>query len=132
MNLTAIQPLWAVEGGRVTIHGSGFPLDRPQLPEIKIGDIPARVVYASATSASVLVPHGLDGGRTPVRVEGVPGETAFVEVGATCGSGLHQVDSPAFDRAGRLYVTQSGGRDAKVPVPLYRVSDDGSREPLAV
>ena len=33
---------------------------------------------------------------------------------------------------GRLYVTQSGGRETKVPVPLYRVGRDGAREPLAV
>src|ERR1043165_381678 len=95
--ISAISPLWAVEGGRVTIHGSGFPLEQPHLPEIKIGDVAARTVYASSTSVSVLVPPGLDGGRTAVRVEGVPGETAFVEVGASCASGLHQVDSPAFD-----------------------------------
>jgi sugar lactone lactonase YvrE len=31
-----------------------------------------------------------------------------------------------------LYVTQSGARDAKVPVPLYRLDRDGVREPLAV
>jgi sugar lactone lactonase YvrE len=31
-----------------------------------------------------------------------------------------------------LYVTHSGGRDAKVPVPLYRFSADGAREPLAL
>jgi sugar lactone lactonase YvrE len=128
VNLTAIQPLWAVEGGRVTIHGSGFPIDQPQLPEIKIGDIQARVVHASASSVSVLVPQGLDGGRTPVRVEGVPGETAFVEVGATCASGLHQVDSPAFDRDGNLYVTYSGARGQEVPVSIFRVSRSGRRE----
>jgi sugar lactone lactonase YvrE len=128
VNLTAIQPLWAVEGGRVTIHGSGFPIDRPQLPEIRIGDIPARVVHASSASVSVLVPHGLDGGRTPVRVEDSPGETAFLEVGATCGSGLHQVDSPAFDREGNLYVTYSGARGQEVPVSIFRVSRSGRRE----
>jgi sugar lactone lactonase YvrE len=31
-----------------------------------------------------------------------------------------------------LCVTHSGGRDTKVPVPLYRVARDGTREPLAV
>jgi sugar lactone lactonase YvrE len=128
VNLTAIQPLWAVEGGRVTIHGSGFLLDQPQLPEITVGGIAARVVHASASSASVLVPPGLDGGRTPVRVEGAPGETAFVEVGATCASGLHQVDSPAFDREGNLYVTYSGARGQEVPVSIFRVSRSGRRE----
>jgi len=128
VNLTAIQPLWAVEGGRITLHGSGFSLDAPQLPEIKIGNIPARVVYASSTRVSVLVPHGLDGGRTPVRVEGVHGETAFVEVAAACGTGLHQVDSPVFDREGNLYVTYSGARGQEVPVSIFRVSRTGRRE----
>jgi sugar lactone lactonase YvrE len=31
-----------------------------------------------------------------------------------------------------LYVTQSGSRDTRVPVPLYRIGIDGVREPLAV
>jgi outer membrane protein assembly factor BamB len=128
VNLTAIQPLWAVDGGRVTIHGSGFSLDQPQLPEIKIGDVPARAVYASTAGVSVLVPSGLDGGRTPVRVEGAPGATAFLEVGSVCASGLHQVDSPAFDRDGNLYVTYSGARGQEVPVSIFRVSRSGRRE----
>jgi sugar lactone lactonase YvrE len=130
VNLTAIQPLWAVEGGRVAIHGSGFLIDQPQLPEIKVGDVPARVVHASSASMSVLVPGGLDGGRTPVRVEGAPGETAFVEVGAICARGLHQVDSPAFDSHGNLYVTYSGARGQEVPVSIFRVSRSGRRESL--
>ncbi len=128
MKLTAIQPLWAVEGGRVTINGSGFPIDRPQLPEVKIGEIPARAVYASSSTMTVLVPAGLDGGRTAVRVEGVAGETAFLEVGSTFATGLHQVDNPAFDRAGNLYVTYSGSRGQEVPVSIFRVSRTGRRE----
>jgi sugar lactone lactonase YvrE len=47
-------------------------------------------------------------------------------------TGLHQVDSPAYDAQGRLYVTHSGSRGAKVPVPLYRILADGSRDPLSV
>jgi sugar lactone lactonase YvrE len=127
-SLTAIQPLWAVEGGRVTIHGSGFPVDHPQLPDIKIGDVSARAVYASQTAIGVLVPAGLDGGRTTVRMEGVPGATAFVEVGSTCATGLHQVDNPVFDRDGNLYVTYSGSRGQEVPVSIFRVSRTGRRE----
>jgi outer membrane protein assembly factor BamB len=126
--ITAIDPLWAIEDGRVTIHGSGFPIDQPRLPDVAVGDVPARVVYASATSVSVLVPRGLDGGRTPVRVQGVLGETAFLEVGAPCATGLHQVDNPAFDREGNLYVTYSGARGQEVPVSVFRVSRSGRRE----
>jgi sugar lactone lactonase YvrE len=126
--LTAIQPHWAVEGGRITIQGSGFPIDRPQLPEVRIGDAPARVVYASSSTISVQVPVGLDGGRTAVRVEGVPGETVLVEVGSVLATGLHQVDNPVFDRDGNLYVTYSGSRGQEVPVSIFRVSPNGRRE----
>src|SRR5207244_2732939 len=87
--ITAIHPHWAIEGGRVTIAGSHFSLDRPQLPEVRIGELRARVVYASPTTLSVLVPAGLtESGRTTVRIEGVAGETAFLDVAAPCATGL--------------------------------------------
>ena len=117
-----------MEGGRVTIHGSGFPIDNPRLPDVTVGDAPARTVYASASRIAVVVPAGLDGGRTNVRVSGVPGETALLEVGATLATGLHQVDNPAFDRDGNLYVTYSGTRGQDVPVSIFRVTANGRRE----
>lgn len=117
-----------MEGGRVTIHGSGFPIDKPQLPDVTIGDVTARAVYASASTISVIVPSGLDGGRTPVRIADVPGETALLEVGTPLATGLHQVDNPAFDRDGNLYVTYSGTRGQEVPVSIFRVSPTGRRE----
>jgi len=127
--LTAIQPHWAVEGGRIAIQGSGFPIDRPQLPQVRIGDTRARAVFASSSTITVLVPEGLDGGRTPVRVEGVPGETVLLEVGSVLATGLHQVDNPVFDRDGNLYVTYSGTRGQDVPVSIFRVTPEG-REAL--
>jgi sugar lactone lactonase YvrE len=117
-----------VEGGRVAIHGTGFPIDRPQLPDVTIGDSPARPVFASSSTIAVLVPGGLDGGRTAVRVADVPGETALLEIGAPLVTGLHQVDNPLFDREGNLYVTYSGGRGQEVPVSIFRVSPNGRRE----
>ena len=126
--LTSIQPHWAVEGGRVTIHGSGFPVEKPRLPDVTIGDVPARAVYASPSTISVLVPAGLDGGRTDVRVSGVSGETALLEVGTPLATGLHQVDNPVFDREGNLYVTYSGTRGQDVPVSIFRVTVNGRRE----
>jgi sugar lactone lactonase YvrE len=126
--LTSIQPHWAVEGGRITIHGSGFPIDQPHLPQVTIGDVAARAVYASPSTIAVLVPAGLDGGRTAVRVADVPGETALLEVGVPLAAGLHQVDNPVFDREGNLYVTYSGSRGQEVPVSIFRVNQTGRRE----
>ena len=112
----------------MTIHGSGFPVDKPRLPEVTVGDTAARTVYASPSTISVLVPAGLDGGRTTVRVADVPGETALLEVGTPLATGLHQVDNPVFDREGNLYVTYSGTRGQDVPVSIFRVSPTGRRE----
>jgi sugar lactone lactonase YvrE len=127
--IAAVRPLWAVEGSRLSIAGVGFAID-PQLPEVRIGGLPARVASASAAALTTVIPSGLDGGRTPVRVEGAPGETAYVEVGAPLATGLHLVDNPAFDRQGNLYVTFSGSRGQQGPVSIYVVRRDGSRSPF--
>lgn len=127
--ITAVRPLWAVEGGLVTIAGSGFSLE-PVLPEVRIGGMPARLALASERSLTAVVPRGLDGGRTAVRVDDAPGETAYVDVGAPLATGLHQVDSPVYDLEGNLYVTYSGSRGQQSPVSIYVVRRDGSREPF--
>jgi IPT/TIG domain len=127
--ITALRPLWAVEGGRVTISGSGFDLE-PRPPEVRLGGVVATVAHASRQSLTVIVPAGLDGGHTPVRVDGAPGETAYIEIGAPIATGVHQVDNPAFDREGNLYVTFSGSRGQEAPVSIYVVRRDGSREPF--
>src|SRR5262249_30383036 len=104
--VSAIHPRLAIEGGRITLEGSRFPVDQPRLPEVRIGDLPARVVYASPKAIAVIVPPGItEGGPTTVRIEGMTGETAFIEIAAPFATGLHQVDNPVFDREGNLYVT---------------------------
>jgi len=118
-----------VEGGRVSIAGSGFAVD-PTLPQVLIGGVAARLASASPRLLTAIVPGGLDGGHTPVRVDDAPGETAYLEVGAPLATGLHQVDSPAFDTHGNLYVTFSGSRGQQAPVAIFVVRPDGSREPF--
>jgi sugar lactone lactonase YvrE len=138
----SIHPRSAIEGGRITILGALFPIDQPFLPEVRIADARARVVYASATSLSAIVPVGLEGGRATVRVADVPpfddpqgapsrsrgDETALIDIAAPFATGLHQVDNPVFDRDGNLYVTYSGTRGQQVPVSIFRVHPDGTRE----
>jgi len=126
--VTAIHPRWAIEGGRITVAGTDFPIDRPHLPEVRIGDLRARVVYASPATISAIVPAGLEGGPTAVGIEGVAGETWSIDVAAPLATGLHQVDNPVFDRDGSLYVTYSGTRGQQVPVSIFRVRGNGTRE----
>src|SRR6476659_2068363 len=100
--VTAVRPAWAIEGGRITIEGTGFPIDRPELPVVLIGGARARPVFASSTAISFLVPAGLEGGQAPISVGG---EDAGVSVGVAgaFATGLHQVDNLVLDRTGNLY-----------------------------
>ena len=104
--ITAVHPHCAIDGGRITLTGS-FSVDQPQLPDVRIGGARARVVFASSAQLAVIVPSGLDGGRTPVEIDGA---TVLVDVATTFATGLHQVDNPVFDLEGNLYVTYSGTR----------------------
>lgn len=113
----------------MTIEGTGLIVD-PILPRVLIGGISARLAAASPTELTAIVPGGLDGGHTPVRIEEVAGETAYVDIGAPLATGLHQVDSPAIDAAGNVYVTFSGSRGQQGPVAIFVVRPDGSREPF--
>jgi sugar lactone lactonase YvrE len=110
----------------VTIRGEGLPITPGALPEVRIGDTPARVAFASPREMSVVV-AAHEGGRLPVTVAGVEGALA-IDVGTPVATGLHQVDNPVFDRAGNLYVTYSGSRGQQVPVSIFRIGPNGTRE----
>src|SRR5688572_32270 len=127
--ITSVQPLWAVEGGQVVISGEGFPVDPPV--QVRIGGEPARPTVVSSQAITVTVPSGLEGGPTPVRVDDVPGETAYIDVATPLATGLHLVDSPVFDGDGNLYVTFSGSRGQQAPISIFVVRPDGTREPFA-
>ena len=126
--VVAVRPTRGVEGGRIVIEGADFPIDGPRLPDVHIGGARARVVHASSTSLTVIVPSGLDGGAAAIRIEGVTWETPFVSVASQFATGLHQVDNPVFDREGNLYVTFSGTRGQQVPVSIFKVRPNGARE----
>jgi hypothetical protein len=126
--VTAVHPLLAIEGGRLIIDGVDFPVDEPALPEVLIGGARARLVHASPSRLTAIVPSGLEGGRAAVRVGAAAGAVPSIEIGTPFATGLHQVDNPVFDGDGNLYVYDSGTRGQRAPVSIFRVRPDGTRE----
>ena len=128
MPITSVVPTRVVEGGRVSLGGSNLPTEA--VPSVIVGDEPARTLFASSSKIVIDLPDDVEGGRTPVRIASVPGETIYLSVGAVWATGLHQVDNPVFDRAGNLFVTYSGSRGQESPVSVFRVTPEGTREPF--
>ena len=127
--ISKIEPLRAVEGGRVTLHGSGFDVGEPAA--VTVGSVEVRLSFASSSKVIFTVPSDVEGSRTPLRIRGLSGGAAFLSIGAPWATGLHQVDNPAFDPQGHLYVTYSGPRGQEAPVSIFRVTREGTREPFA-
>jgi sugar lactone lactonase YvrE len=129
--LTGLEPLRVIEGGRLWLRGSGLPVPTAHEDLCTIGGVPTRAVFAAPDRMAVEVPPGLEGGRTEVKVPWLPGATLYVDVAVLLTTGLHQVDNPAIDRHGRVYVTYSGSRGQQAPVSIFRVTEPGGpREPF--
>lgn len=127
-----VEPSRALPGARVAVSGKHLPLPAEGLPHVLVGAADARVVAASSRSVRFIVPSDASGGTLPVRIDECISEPAWLQVGRTLATDVHMVDSPVFDRDGRLYVTHSGSREARPSVPLYRFDRDGHREALSI
>lgn len=123
--IASITPTRATAGGRLAVHGTDL-LGDGGMPVVRLGHERQRVVFASSRELGVIVSTP-ESGRLPLRV-GDTLESVSVVVGRAMAPGIHQVDSPVFDRAGNLYLTFSGTRGQQVPISIFRLTPDGARE----
>jgi sugar lactone lactonase YvrE len=128
--LTSLEPVRVIEGGRLWLRGDGFPQPESTADLVTIGGVSARMAFAAADRMAVVVPAGLDGGETHVKVAWLPGATLYARVGRLLATGLHQVDNPVFGADGHLYVTYSGTRGQEATVSIFRITGNGAREPF--
>ncbi len=128
VHIASVHPSHAIPGARITLTGA-FAVDGTRLPEVTVQGQPARIVLATDDRLSILVPAGIaESGPSRVRVASDGHADAVVNIAAPIATGLHQVDNPAIDRAGNLYLTYSGTRGQEVPVSIFRVGPNGTRE----
>ena len=128
--IQGIEPTAVTSGGRLVVRGTGFAVHPGHVPQVTLGGEPARVVRASSRVVVVEVAGDTPGGQQALAIEGLEGSTPYVTVGTVVATGVHQVDSPAYDAEGRLHATLSGQRGQEPPVSVFRIGVDGAREPL--
>ncbi len=128
--LSASYPRGVTPGARLELTGSRLPVPADGPPRVWVGALEARVVAASSWAVSIIVPVECAGGPTPVRVDGVEGDTLVIDVARVLATDVHHVDSPVCAPDGTVYATQSGTRENKSETPLYRIGPDGTRVSL--
>ncbi len=128
--LTSLEPLRVVYGARLWLRGEGFPTPSNPSSDVTMDGVPARIAFAAPDRVAVVVPDGIRGGETPVKVSWAPGATLYARVGVRLATGLHQVDNPVVDAEGLVYVTYSGSRGQEAAVSIFRVTSAGAREPF--
>ncbi|HQZ39222.1 MAG TPA: hypothetical protein PLH72_09295 [Vicinamibacterales bacterium] len=128
--LRSLEPLRVVHGGRLWVHGDGFPTPAASAKDVTIGGVAARISFADPGRLAVVVPENVEGGESPVKVSWAPGATLYAQVARRLATGFHQVDNPVIGADGEVYVTYSGARGQQAPVSIFRVTADGAREPF--
>lgn len=128
--LRSLEPLRVVHGGRLWVHGDGFPRPVSSAEDVTIGGVAARISFAAPSRLAVVVPDEVDGGDSPVKVSWAPGATLYAHVARRLATGIHQVDNPVIGPGGEVYVTYSGTRGQQAPVSIFRVTPEGAREPF--
>ena len=126
---TSVAPHYGVDGGRFILSGDEIsPADGAL--SAWFGEDRGYVTFVANGRMGITVPEGVDGGLTPIRVNGLPGDPPRVTLGTRWVTGIHQVDSPAINPAGQLFATCSGSRGQEVPVSLFKADRAGAREPF--
>src|SRR5216684_1155331 len=125
-----VSPGAAIPGGDVAIHGSGFESRNNARPQVRFGDTEGSLLVSAEDFLIVRVPEGAAGGT--VRVATARGESQPypLAIGLQIADNLHPVTSPAVDADGNIYVTFSGQRGKRVPVPLYKITANYTVKPF--
>jgi sugar lactone lactonase YvrE len=130
LRIESVKPAAALPGGEVAIRGTGFSVRNHARPHVQFGTTDANVMLASEDLVVACVPEGASGGAVRVRMNGVESAPFPIALGHQVADNLHPVGNPAVDSEGNTYVTFSGQRGQKVPVPLYKVTANHTVKPF--
>jgi sugar lactone lactonase YvrE len=120
--IESVTPAAALPGGEVAIRGSGFAQRNGARPTVTFGTLPGSLLLCSDNYLVARVPEGAAGGTVKVATALAESPTHKMSLGVQIADNLHPVANPALDGEGNIYVTFSGQRGQKVPVPLYKIT----------
>ncbi len=128
--ITSVDPVAALPGGEIGVHGSGLGPFANHQPVAMVGDLAATVLLARSERLVLRVPDEAESGALRVLQNGTQSNSVSVDVAALLATGIHQVSNPAIDREGNIFATFSGPRGQQTPVSVFRITPDGECKPF--
>jgi sugar lactone lactonase YvrE len=120
--IESVTPAAVIPGGEVAIRGSGFAHCNGARPTVLFGTVEGSLLLSSDNYLVARVPEGATGGAVKVATGVGESKAHRISLGVQIADNLNPVANPALDTEGNIYVTFSGQRGQKVPVPLYKIT----------
>lgn len=131
VTLLNVQPSAGIEGGQISIACRDMDTQAVTKARLKLAGVPTRLVFAGADVLIAKIPQGAVSGLVTLEINGDESNGVPCEIGACLAQNLHPVANPVIDTNGNLYVTLSGTRGQRVPVPVCKISPRGILTPFA-
>jgi len=125
-----VRPAAAIEGGRITIEGTGFDPEEVTSLKIAFNGLEARPLFVSKNRIVTVVPDQANRGPLTVTLNQRTSNPFEFTLGRKIAENVQPVDSPVFDTRGNLYTTFSGKRGETVPVSVFKVDPEGLMSPF--
>ena len=125
-----VKPSIAIEGGKITIEGTGFDPEEISSLKIAFDGIESRPLLISKNRIVTVVPEQTTRGPLTVTLNDKKSNAFEIAIGQKIADNIQAVDSPAFDSHGNLYTTFSGKRGETVPVSVFKIDSQGSMTPF--
>jgi sugar lactone lactonase YvrE len=125
-----VKPSIAIEGGRITIEGTGFDPEAISSLKISFNGIESRALLIAKNRIVTVVPDQTTRGPITVTLNEKKSNAFDIAIGQKFAENIQAVDSPVFDSEGNLYTTFSGKRGETVPVSVFKIDTEGTMTPF--
>lgn len=125
-----VTPQAAIPGGEFSIRGKGFISNGNSRPTVRFGDQSGNLLLSSSSRLVVRVPDGVVSGELTIDTGSGTTSSTTVAVGILLTDTLNPVANPAIDEEGNIFSTFSGSRGQKVPVSVFKITNQHVVKPF--
>ncbi len=128
--IESLIPDAVLPGGEVELRGENLGPVEYRPPQAFVGAFAAPILLSRSRRMVVRIPDAAVSAALEVRQNGNSSNMVDLRVAQLLATDVHPVTNPAIDAEGNVFTTLSGSRGQKTPVSLYRITQEGDKEPF--